>query len=128
MKVLPQFTGWCQFFTVAELGHRLKSAKNKTVETLRRVKTLRRVILSGTPIQNDLGEFHAMVPDNRVNIRIVRSSFFRPTIAIQVSLVRACSFFGLGIDNEFQMNISPSAAYMRLRFSKVENLMLLLKK
>ncbi|KAF4567723.1 helicase [Pleurotus pulmonarius] len=45
---------------ICDEGHRLKSAKNKTVETLRRVKTLRRVILSGTPIQNDLGEFHAM--------------------------------------------------------------------
>ncbi|KAF7428413.1 helicase [Pleurotus ostreatus] len=45
---------------ICDEGHRLKSAKNKTVETLRRVKTLRRIILSGTPIQNDLGEFHAM--------------------------------------------------------------------
>ncbi|KAJ8522744.1 hypothetical protein ONZ45_g754 [Pleurotus djamor] len=45
---------------ICDEGHRLKSAKNKTVETLKRFKTLRRIILSGTPIQNDLGEFHAM--------------------------------------------------------------------
>ncbi|CEL61521.1 DNA repair and recombination protein RAD54B [Rhizoctonia solani AG-1 IB] len=46
---------------VCDEGHRLKSAQAKTTkmfEALRR--TPRRIILSGTPIQNDLGEFHAM--------------------------------------------------------------------
>lgn len=42
-------------------GHRLKSAKNKTSEMFKALRTKRRIILSGTPIQNDLGEFHAMV-------------------------------------------------------------------
>lgn len=43
------------------LGHRLKSANNKTSKMFENLKTPRRIILSGTPIQNDLGEFHAMV-------------------------------------------------------------------
>lgn len=43
------------------IGHRLKSANNKTSLMFHAFKTPRRIILSGTPIQNDLGEFHAMV-------------------------------------------------------------------
>lgn len=46
---------------VLPAGHRLKSANNKTTEVFQALRTSRRVILSGTPIQNDLGEFHAMV-------------------------------------------------------------------
>lgn len=42
------------------IGHRLKSASNKTTAVLRALRSPRRIILSGTPIQNDLGEFHAM--------------------------------------------------------------------
>lgn len=42
------------------IGHRLKSANNKTTLMFRALRTPRRIILSGTPIQNDLGEFHAM--------------------------------------------------------------------
>jgi DNA repair and recombination protein RAD54B len=42
-------------------GHRLKSSSNKTRETFNDFRTQRRIILSGTPIQNDLREFHAMV-------------------------------------------------------------------
>ncbi|TFK44573.1 P-loop containing nucleoside triphosphate hydrolase protein [Crucibulum laeve] len=45
---------------ICDEGHRLKSANNKTSSMFNKLKTTRRVILSGTPIQNDLGEFHAM--------------------------------------------------------------------
>ncbi|KAF8170206.1 SNF2 family N-terminal domain-containing protein [Mycena galopus ATCC 62051] len=45
---------------VCDEGHRLKSANNKTTTMFEALRTTRRVILSGTPIQNDLGEFHAM--------------------------------------------------------------------
>ncbi|KAH9994001.1 P-loop containing nucleoside triphosphate hydrolase protein [Russula vinacea] len=47
---------------IADEGHRLKSANNKTSAMFGVLKTPRRIILSGTPIQNDLGEFHAMTP------------------------------------------------------------------
>ncbi|KIM23797.1 hypothetical protein M408DRAFT_332159 [Serendipita vermifera MAFF 305830] len=45
---------------ICDEGHRLKSAGNKTTKMFQSLKTLRRIILSGTPIQNDLSEFHAM--------------------------------------------------------------------
>ncbi|KAL0581838.1 helicase [Marasmius crinis-equi] len=45
---------------VCDEGHRLKSSKNKTYASFKAFNTPRRIILSGTPIQNDLSEFHAM--------------------------------------------------------------------
>lgn len=46
---------------IADEGHRLKTAKNKSAQAIRSLNTLRRIILSGTPIQNDLSEFFMMV-------------------------------------------------------------------
>jgi DNA repair and recombination protein RAD54B len=46
---------------VADEGHRLKSAQNKTGVAMNGIGTPRRIILSGTPIQNDLSEFFSMV-------------------------------------------------------------------
>ena len=46
---------------VCDEGHKLKNAEVKTTMAIQRVPTKRRVILSGTPIQNDLSEFHSMV-------------------------------------------------------------------
>ncbi|KAF9007989.1 SNF2 family N-terminal domain-containing protein [Cyathus striatus] len=45
---------------ICDEGHRLKSANNKTTSAFASLRTLKRIILSGTPIQNDLGEFHTM--------------------------------------------------------------------
>ena len=46
---------------IADEGHRLKTAKNKSAQAIKSLNTTRRVILSGTPIQNDLSEFFTMV-------------------------------------------------------------------
>ncbi len=47
---------------VCDEGHRLKSASgNQTVAALSESPAMRRVILTGTPIQNHLGEFFAMM-------------------------------------------------------------------
>lgn len=46
---------------IADEGHRLKTAQNKSAQAIRALNTPRRVILSGTPIQNDLSEFFVMV-------------------------------------------------------------------
>ncbi|TIA90542.1 hypothetical protein E3P99_01542 [Wallemia hederae] len=44
---------------VCDEGHRLK-ASNKTSQVFEAFPTRRRIILSGTPIQNDLGEYYCM--------------------------------------------------------------------
>lgn len=46
---------------VCDEGHRLKNAEVKTTKAIDQLPTRHRIILSGTPIQNDLSEFHAMV-------------------------------------------------------------------
>ena len=46
---------------IADEGHRLKTAKNKSAQAIKSLNSSRRVILSGTPIQNDLSEFFMMV-------------------------------------------------------------------
>ncbi|KAL6720434.1 helicase [Lecanora helva] len=46
---------------IADEGHRLKTAKNKSAQAIKSLNTPRRVLLSGTPIQNDLSEFFMMV-------------------------------------------------------------------
>ena len=56
---------------VCDEGHRLKTMKNKAAKAIESLNTKRRIILSGTPIQNDLSEFFAMV--NFVNDGILGS-------------------------------------------------------
>ncbi|GAA5824225.1 hypothetical protein JCM11251_001575 [Rhodosporidiobolus azoricus] len=46
---------------ICDEGHRLKSSGAKTTQALQSLSCMRRVILSGTPIQNNLGEFFAMM-------------------------------------------------------------------
>lgn len=46
---------------IADEGHRLKSAKNQSALAIKSLKTEKRIILSGTPLQNDLSEFYFTV-------------------------------------------------------------------
>ncbi|KAF2717278.1 hypothetical protein K431DRAFT_233479 [Polychaeton citri CBS 116435] len=46
---------------IADEGHRMKTAQNKSAAAIKQLNTDRRIILSGTPIQNDLTEFWNMV-------------------------------------------------------------------
>lgn len=45
---------------VCDEGHRLKNSKTKIFETIRNMKCERRILLTGTPIQNNLGELFAL--------------------------------------------------------------------
>jgi DNA repair and recombination protein RAD54B len=46
---------------IADEGHRLKTLQNKSGQAIQNLNATKRVILSGTPIQNDLKEFFAAV-------------------------------------------------------------------
>lgn len=46
---------------ICDEGHRLKTAKNKSAQAIKALSTTRKIILSGTPLQNDLSEFYFMV-------------------------------------------------------------------
>jgi hypothetical protein len=46
---------------ICDEAHRLKNKETKTAKALHALATRRRILLSGTPIQNDLDEFYSMV-------------------------------------------------------------------
>ena len=46
---------------VADEAHRLKTAKNKSGQAIKAFPTAMKVLLTGTPLQNDLGEFYELI-------------------------------------------------------------------
>lgn len=48
-------------FLICDEAHRIKNAQSKTAIALTQLSTERRVLLTGTPVQNDLTEFYTMV-------------------------------------------------------------------
>ena len=51
----------CCDLLVCDEAHRLKNSDNQTAKALNALPVKRRVLLTGTPMQNDLQEFYAMV-------------------------------------------------------------------
>ncbi|EGC30980.1 hypothetical protein DICPUDRAFT_50468 [Dictyostelium purpureum] len=70
---------------ICDEGHRLKNAEIKTTKAVSMIPTPRRVILSGTPIQNDLTEFYAMVnfvnPGLLKNVATFKNVYDAPIVA-----------------------------------------------
>ncbi|KAM9992129.1 hypothetical protein ACTFIZ_012799 [Dictyostelium cf. discoideum] len=70
---------------ICDEGHRLKNAEIKTTKAVSMIPTARRVILSGTPIQNDLTEFYAMVnfvnPGVLKNVATFKNVYDAPIVA-----------------------------------------------
>lgn len=62
---------------IADEGHRLKTANNKAMQAIQSLNTERRVILSGTPLQNDLGEFFTAIDFVNPGLLGQRSAFKR---------------------------------------------------
>ena len=62
---------------IADEGHRLKTANNKAMLAIQSLNTERRVILSGTPLQNDLSEFFTAIDFVNPSLLGKRATFKR---------------------------------------------------
>ena len=60
IKRLAKYPDCCDLL-VCDEAHRLKNSENQTSRALNSLPVKRRVLLTGTPMQNDLQEFYAMV-------------------------------------------------------------------
>uniref|UniRef100_A0A8C5VQ81 RAD54 like n=1 Tax=Microcebus murinus TaxID=30608 RepID=A0A8C5VQ81_MICMU len=60
-KPLSQLTNQPPCLDSSQHGHRLKNSENQTYQALDSLNTSRRVLISGTPIQNDLLEYFSLV-------------------------------------------------------------------
>ena len=58
----------CCDLLVCDEAHRLKNAENQTSKALNSLPVRRRVLLTGTPMQNDLQEFYAMADFTNRNV------------------------------------------------------------
>ncbi|XP_037798224.1 DNA repair and recombination protein RAD54B-like [Penaeus monodon] len=97
-------------------GHRLKNANIKTTSLLCSLNTRKRIILTGTPIQNDLQELYALVDFVNPGVLGTSSSFRRiyeePIIAYQQPMATD-SEKELGETRAAQLNRTTSLFILR---------------
>ncbi|KAL1715239.1 P-loop containing nucleoside triphosphate hydrolase protein [Schizophyllum commune] len=62
LRSLTDYLAQCPIgLLLADEGHRLKNSENQTYQALASLNVRRRVILTGTPIQNDLSEYYSLL-------------------------------------------------------------------
>ena len=70
-RLLPKFKDFLlnkPSLIVADEGHQLKNSEAAISKATKQIKTMRRIVLTGTPMQNNLDEYHCMVDFVRPNL------------------------------------------------------------
>ena len=78
-------------------GHRLKNGESQTFEALNGLNVSRRVILSGTPIQNDLSEYFSLLNFANPNLLGTRNEFRKQ---YELPILRGRDAAGTDVDRQ----------------------------